>query len=119
MSFESIKKALDESFGTPTEGIKTIRSILTGDTGKRIDSLLGRIERLSANSESLPQVIELLKLVKELDDNGTLARVETMMKKLPSGRSGAVILTEIRSIADILETKVDKLSDLATKILGA
>ena len=57
-----------------------ISQIPSGESGKRIESILGKLEKLSNNDGNLDRATELLGHIERLDSNGTLNKVDGLLK---------------------------------------
>jgi hypothetical protein len=112
-----LKKMFDETFGTPAEGIKTLREFTSGETGKQLNLLLAKVERLSKDSSSLPQVLELFKLIERCGQAGYLKDLNGILKNLPRGKSGQTMVTELRKMVDEVVPRLDHLSALARTLM--
>jgi hypothetical protein len=120
MDLKDLKKFMDDSFGTPREGIKMLSDLMSGESGKRIDSLLSRLENLSKSSADFPKIIEILKLILELEKSGALGRIDSILMnaRAPESRNLArEMMTEIKDLAKLYSPKLDKLIELADSIL--
>ena len=75
---------------------------MTGEKGKQIDRILSHLEKLSRNPSA--NIIILDKL-KELDERGTLERVDRILSKIPPLTRGDVakILQRLERAEKILE----------------
>lgn len=111
------KKLMDETFGTPAEGIKTLREFTSGEAGKQLDHLLARVERLSKDSSSLPQVLELFKLIERCGQAGYLKDLNGILGNIPRGKAGQTMITELRKMVDEVIPRIDKLSSLARVLI--
>ena len=78
----SLRDLIEQRLGLPK--LEDITQLASGDTGKRIDSILSKLERLSRDSEGLRNAIELLNLVKDLDQRGSLVKLNELVKNLNS-----------------------------------
>lgn len=94
-------KRLETFLGLPP--LETVMSLLQGETGKRADRILGRLERLSKDSQGIGQAVELLKLVERLDQQGTLARLLELLKELPKSKDMVPLLERFEKFAPFLE----------------
>lgn len=112
-----LKRLVDETFGPPKEGIKVLRELTSGETGKQLDKLLARVEKLSKDTSNLPQILELLKVVERLGQEGYLKELNDILKYLPKGQSGHAMVTELRKAIEELGPRLDKLSALATALM--
>ena len=109
----------EEKMGLPSfrQGV----DLLAGPTGRRIENILGHVEKLSADPNSVDRIMhtmELLKLIQEMDKQGTLARLESLMKALPKGKSGEAMLAKMDSMMKELGPRLDKLVKVADALTG-
>lgn len=114
-----IKKAFDDNFGTPTEALKSFRELVSGESGKRIEDMLTKMENLSKDASNLKNVIDLLKIVQELDKSGGLARLDSIMMNIPKGAESKALAGELDKLASVFGPKVDKLITLAETIMAS
>ncbi len=112
-----LKKFFDETFGTPAEGIKTLRELTGGETGKQLNLLLARVERLSKDSSSLPQVLELFKLIERCGQAGYLKDLNGILQNIPRGKTGQALIAELRKAIDEIVPRIDKLANLAKVLM--
>jgi hypothetical protein len=105
-----------EKLGLPD--FHEVNEMLTGESGKRIDNILSRLEKLSSNAESLKSAIDLLKIVRDLNGNGGLEKLDSILTKLPRGKNQAATIAELSKLLAGLEAKLDKVADLAKMILN-
>ena len=108
-------KELERRLGLPS--LVDVTSLLSGDSGKRIDSILTKLEKLSSNQDALKEAVTLLQLVKELGQTGDLAHLDSILKNIPKGKTGQNMLIEVRHLISEISDKLDKVSNLATTIL--
>ena len=73
-------RRLEQALGLPD--LDKVLPLVQGESGKRVERLLARVERLSKDSAGLGQAVELLKLVERLDKEGTLQRLDELLKDL-------------------------------------
>ncbi|MDP2953338.1 MAG: hypothetical protein Q8O76_08505 [Chloroflexota bacterium] len=97
---------LEKRVGIPP--LKDILFLATGPTGKRLSSILQRLEELTKDARSLGQVLELLKLIQEMDKAGTLVRLEAVLKALPKGKQAEALAKTLESLGP----RLDKLGAL-------
>lgn len=100
-------KTLEEKLGLPN--LKDVTNLAIGPAGKRIDTVLARLEVLSKDTRTLKDAIDLLKLVQELDKAGTLERLIELLKGLKP-------LTQGRTAQALVE-KLDKMEKLLAILL--
>lgn len=108
-------KQFEERMGLPS--LKEVTSLLSGPTGKRIDNLITRLEKLSQDKSTIVQVIELLNLIQQMDNAGTLDKLNELLRNLPRGKSGQALVLELRKAIAELGPRLDKLSDLASTLM--
>ena len=112
-----IKKMFDSTFGPPGEGLKTVREIVGGETGKQLNLLLARVERLSKDTSALPQVLELFKLIERCGQAGYLKELDSVLAHIPKGKSGQALITELRKAINEIVPRIDKLANLAKVLM--
>lgn len=117
VSLLDIKKKIDEALGPPAEGIKTLRELTSGETGKQLDHLLARVEKLSKDTSALPQILELFKIIERLGQQGYLKELDDILKHIPKGTAGRELVTELRKAIEMLSPKLDMLSNLAKVLM--
>jgi len=113
-----IKEMFDKTFGTPAEGLKTLREFASGETGKQFTLLLARVERLSKDSSSLPQVLELFKVIERCGQAGYLKDLNGILQNIPRGKTGQALIAELRKAIDEIAPRIDKLANLAKVLMG-
>lgn len=113
----NLKKLMDGAFGPPQEGIKVLREFTSGETSRKLDKLLARIERISKDTSAIPQVIELLKLIQEMNETGALDKLITLLQAVPKGKTGQALVVELRKVVEELAPRLDKLSSLAKVLM--
>lgn len=112
-----IKEIFDKTFGPPAEGIKTLRELTSGETGKQLDHLLARVERLSKDTSALPQILELFKVIERLGQAGYLKELDSILQHIPKGASGKALVAELRKAVEELAPRLDELSNLAKVLM--
>jgi len=112
-----LKKMFDQTFGTPAEGLKTLRELTGGETGKQLNLLLARVERLSKDSSALPQVLELFKLIERCGQAGYLKDLNGVLQNIPKGKSGQTMVAELRKMIDEIIPRIDKFASLAKVLM--
>ncbi|MHA1812894.1 MAG: hypothetical protein ACTSYX_05595, partial [Candidatus Thorarchaeota archaeon] len=60
--------------------------------------------------------IRLLELVRDLGQSGDLERLEAVLKAIPKGKNGQILVKEVRQLIDTLGNKIDKIADLVEAI---
>lgn len=101
-------EGIEKKFGLPP--IREVSALLGGINLKRLDSLLAKVERLSKTST---ETLELLRIVQQLDKDGTLARLEHTLTLLPKGKDSADLLHLLKELGP----RLDKLTQLADALL--
>ena len=99
----SLLTELEKRLGLPP--LQQVADLAEGKTGERVERILGRLERLGKNSQGLGQALELLRLVKQLDDQGSLQRLEGVLKDLQpllTSKSLPVLLERLEKLAPLL-----------------
>ena len=84
----------------------SVVDLATGPTGKRINTLLGRLERLSQDKEGLERAIDLLKQVERMDDKGALTRLDALLrdlKPLVTGKGAKGVLSRLDKLDQVLD----------------
>ena len=101
-------RQLEERLGLPPlqQGI----GIIAGPTGKRLMALLGQLERLSKDKESLTNVMALLEAVERLDKAGTLTRLTELLKELKPLTKGKAV--------EMLVEKLDTIEKLLSVLMS-
>ena len=103
-------EALEKKLGLPP--LRELTPLVTGSSGKRLERLLGKLEGLSRNGgESIGQAIELLKIVRDLDQSGGLERLENILSLLPKGKQSQELLEALNDIIAKYGPKIEKLVD--------
>ena len=105
---------LEKKFGLPP--LRQAMDLAAGPTGKRLDRILDRLVKLNQDG-TLPQAIRLLELLRDLDKEGALARLEGVLKSLPKGKQGEVLVTQLTTLVKELVPRLDRLSRLADVLL--
>lgn len=109
-------RALEEKIGLPP--LREVTKILSGDSSKRIEALLGKLEKLGENRGVLVEAIKLMEMVHAMAQSGELDKLESILKSLPKGKSGENMVAQVKQILDGLEGKIEKLTKLAQDILS-
>lgn len=105
----------EEKLGLPP--LREISNILSGDGGKRIETILGKLEKLGSNQEVLIQATKLMEMIHTMGQLGELDKLDSILKSLPKGKTGANIVSQVAEILKGLDSKIEKLNTLATKIM--
>jgi hypothetical protein len=109
-------RKFEEKVGLPP--LREITSILSGENGKRIDGILSKLLKLSENTEVLREANRLMQTIQEMGRSGDLQTLNSILISLPRGKTGQDILIELNRLIEQLSSKIDKLSELAKKILS-
>ena len=94
-------KKLEERFGLPS--LDSVMELVNGKTGQNLDRLLGRLEKLAGDKDSVKDVKELLDLLKVLDERGTLERLSSILDALPKGKNQAAVVALLTSLVERLD----------------
>jgi len=100
---------IEQKFGLPP--LKEFSDLLTEDKVKQLGLLLARAERLAKDKESIQQVIQLLKLLKELDEKGTITRVSKLLEDLSpltKGQVAAKLVGKLDQLEKLISVLVEK-----------
>jgi uncharacterized phage infection (PIP) family protein YhgE len=108
-------KRFEDKLGLPP--LQEVTSLLSGPTGKRVDSLITRLEKLSQDKTAITEVLELLKLIQQMDNAGTLDKLNELLKNIPKGKGGQALVSELRQAITQLAPRLDKLSALASALM--
>ena len=95
---------LFDKLGLPP--LHEVNELLSGESGKRLGQLLTRLEKLSKNDSQLKDAVELLRLVKQLDDSGALGRLLELLREigpLAKGKSGQALLSQLSGLQGMLD----------------
>ncbi len=107
---------LEKKLGIPP--LQDITKILSGEGGKRIESILLKLDKLSDDQEVLVGIRQLLEAIHEMDQTGELDKLDSILKSLPKGKSGATMIAQVKEILDGLDKKIEKLTQLANDIMS-
>ena len=107
---------LEKKLGIPP--LQDITKILSGEGGKRIESILLKLDKLSDEQEVLVEVRKLLETIHEMAQSGELDKLDSILKSLPKGKSGATVIAQVKDIIDGLDKKIEKLTQLANNIMA-
>ena len=105
---------IEKRLGFPP--LTRVLDLLAGPTGRRVEKLLDRLEALSKD-DSLPQVQLLLEQVERMGQSGTLAQLDSILKGLPKGKQGEVMMGQLATLLKELGPRLDKLTHLADALL--
>lgn len=97
-------KRIERTLGLPP--LKQVTDMAEGKTGVRVERILGRLERLGKDSQGLGQALELLRLVKQLDDQGALQRLDDLLKDLQpltTSKGAMALLERLEKLAPMVE----------------
>lgn len=109
-------RELEKKMGLPP--LTEMLGLVSGENGKRMNIMLGRLEKLAGNMDSLREAIQLLRLVQELGREGYLKQLDSILEHIPKGKGGEVMISELRQIIVIFSEKIDKLSKVASQLLS-
>ena len=98
----------EKKLGIPAFG--KILPLLSGENGKMLESMLKRLEKLSQDTTSMQTAAEVLHLLIEADEKGTLARLDSLLKELQP-------LIKDKTFIKELVSKFDKLEQIATNLM--
>ena len=105
MVLDRIKKKIEETYGLPK--FESISELAVGESGKRINILLGRLERLSRDRQGLEMALELLKQVERMNETGSLERLIELSRDLVSltkGKKAGKFLDRLEKLEKIVDT---------------
>lgn len=108
---------LEDKLGLPP--IREITKILSGDSGKRIEAIIGKLEKLGNNQETLLAATKLMEMIHAMGQLGELDKLDSILKGLPKGKAGATLVAQLTELLNGLDSKLDKLNSLATKIMSS
>lgn len=99
---------VEKTLGLPPlkEALQGLRHLAEGETGARLDRITARLVKLSTDSQGNAQAMELLRLVERLDQQGSLQRLDEVLRDLqPIVRSkGAnALLQRLEGLAPLLD----------------
>lgn len=112
-----VLERLEKKVGLPP--LRDISKILSGEGGKRIDTILARLERLSNNQEALVEARKLMEVIHAMGMTGDLERLDSILKNMPHGRAGATLISSLKDMLADLIPKLEKFSALAERIMSA
>lgn len=104
------KSPFERMLGLPSLG--EFKEVLSGPMGRQLNTLLGRLEKISQDQEGLSETRRLLEYCQQLNRDGTLDKVEAILGKLPQGVTGKNTIIELRKLLDDLATKLEKFSSI-------
>ena len=102
---DKLRQKVEQQYGLPK--LESVVGLTTGESGKRLNTLLGRLERLSKDKQSLEVAAQLLQKVEGMNSSGSLDKLLELTKELNSlakGRQGQKLLERL----DKLESLVDR-----------
>lgn len=102
----AILEEIQKKFNLPP--LQQVVDLVSGPTGKRVEKILSDLLAMS-NTKSIQDAKELLELVKELDDKGTLGRLISLLKELKP-------LTKDKTVIQVVE-KLDKIEKLIKALM--
>jgi len=98
---------LEQRLGLPP--LREVSDIFTESKLKQLNTLLTKLEKLSRDLQMVKELKELLKIVMDLDNKGTLTRLNLLLEELGP-------LTKGKTAAKLVE-KLDKLEKLISALL--
>lgn len=99
---------LEKKFGLPP--FKEISNLLTDEKLRQINVFLTKVQALSKEFEKLAEAKDILVLIKQLDDQGALERLNTLLQELSPIVKGKALEKLISKL-----DSVEKLIDVLTK----
>lgn len=83
-----------------------VNALINGESGKRLLQILTRLEKLSKADGQMSQAVDLLRLVKELDDSGGLARLLELLRELGplvKGKEAKALMGQLSGLQGMLD----------------
>ena len=100
-------KNLEQKLGLPP--LEKVLDLASGEQGKKINALLGRLERLSKDKESLELAVSLFNMVERTNSSGSLDKLIELTRELNQ-------LTKGKQAQRLLQ-RLEKLDQLADSLL--
>ena len=100
-------KNLEQKLGLPP--LEKVLDLTSGEQGKKINTLLGRLEKLSKDKQGLELAVNLLSMVERMNGSGSLDKLTELTKELNQLAKGKQ--------AQKLLQRLDKLDQLADSFL--
>ena len=110
-----VLKKLEDKLGLPP--IKEIAQIASGPGGKQVNSILGHLEKITANPEVIREARDLLILVQQMDDKGTLGRLLEVLTMLPKGKQGSDMMAGLKELLSEILPRLDKLQAVVEALM--
>jgi len=109
-------KDFEDKVGLPS--LTSLVSLVSGESGRRVESVITKLERLSRNHDTIKEATELLRIVQALGATGDLERLDSILRNLPKGKRGQAMLADVKELISTLDSKLEKLTSLASTILS-
>ena len=100
-------KNLEQKLGLPP--LEKVLDLTSGEQGKKINTLLGRLEKLSRDKQGLELAVNLLSMVERMNGSGSLDKLVELTKELNQ-------LTKGKQAQKLLQ-RLEKLDQLADSFL--
>jgi len=94
-----VLNSLEKRLGLPP--LQEMTELISGSTGKRVESVVCRLEKLSQNGTVLKDTIALLQMIREMDEAGTLQRLLELLKEL-KGKQATEMLARLDRMVSVL-----------------
>jgi hypothetical protein len=107
---------LEQKMGLPS--LRDVMKLLSGEGGKRVESILNKLDKLSDDKEVLVEATRLMEVIHEMGKNGELDKLDSVLRSLPKGKAGASLIMQVRELLTGLDSKIERLSDLASTIMS-
>ena len=94
---------LGEKMGLPP--IRQVLGMLEGDSGKRLERLVVKLEKLAQDSAGLMNATQLLTLVCKMHEDGSLEKLDELLKDLMAlskSKTATALLEKVESMAPML-----------------
>lgn len=88
---------LERKLGLPK--LAEMTSLLSGDSGKRLEGIIGKLEKLSESDKNLQEIATLLNTIERLDQSGALVRLDDILKEL-------VVLSKSKSMKSAVDAAI-------------
>mgnify|MGYP001572626677 CR=1 FL=1 len=99
---------LEKRFNLPP--LEKAFAFLTGPTGKRIESIILSLDKLSKDASTIHDVTHLLELIERMDKEGTLDKLNITLRSIGP-------LTRSKNLKLVLD-KLDKFEAILKDLLG-
>ena len=90
---------LEQRLGLPP--LKEMSDMMTDEKIKQLGALLAKLDKLSKDTSAIKDMVVLLQLIKELDQQGTLGRLDSLLKELgpiTKGQTAAKLVEKLGKI---------------------